>query len=334
VESFCSQLSEMCNAYGICLKPASLERYLPAGRFMLMCNALAFVNVWLLLDQQKVTERMLENENMVRELMVLASNGQNFMLAVDGLKVILNGEQSVAVTVAALLKCLRSVALEYLRVTSMNNVLSALDFAQVLRLSFGDRPVGSFTPSMVWEYANLLNTSMVAGEISGWCLLANFRADRVPPNLDWIAVVCYDVSVGIVLNLVEKNIVAHVFEPLDEAAVLAVVRKIAVELNFPKKHHFQHKVVMGYEDIGMLHWLSQVVCGRDQRAGVNCPVELVRLQVAFELFKQEFIPMEQSFMSLIARQQQPLEFEIATGKELNVDSLTSVPFSIRQSSPA
>jgi hypothetical protein len=68
-----------------------------------------------------------------------------------------------------------------------------------------------------------------------------------------------------------------------------------------------------YEDGGLLHWLSRVVWGKSQHEWSNDHVEVVRLQVAFELFKQQLLPPEQSFLSLIAQQQKPVGVEIKCG---------------------
>ncbi len=329
-KQFREQLSDLCILYEMELKPSSLERYLPAGRMMLKCRALSFVNVSLLLAQQKVTERMLGDEEMMQKLSSLASGKRSLMLldSVGLLDEDVPNQDSIAGTVAGLMKRLSSVAtLDELSVTRVNS-LSALDLARVLRMNFGNGPVGSLTQSIVWEYASLINTGLMDAGIGGWCLTENFRMDRVPPNLDWIAVACCDVHVGVLLNFIEKKVVACCYEPTEDDSLRGLVRTLAEKLNFPKKYRFELKVVDGYEDIGLLHWLSRIVWGKGQHSA--CPVELVRLQTAYELFKHGIVPQDQSFLSLIAQEQKPLEYQVGVGKELCVESLTKSGFCIIQ----
>ncbi len=114
------------------------------------------------------------------------------------------------------------------------------------------------------------------------------------------------------LNFAKKKIVAHVYEPVDKDQVRVLVEEVAEKPNFPKKSesNLSTETLTGYEDAGLLHWLSETVWGRGQR--VACPLELVRLQVSLELFKQNLIPSDQSFGSLIAREQ-PFNVEINLG---------------------
>jgi flagellar biosynthesis GTPase FlhF len=321
---FRRELAEMCKAYEIEVKASTLERYLPAGKLMQKCKALAFVGMSQLLQQQVLTKRMIENEEMVRELSNLASGGLKMLDATLGQEMVPVVADSMAAVVAGLMKslCAPGEANE-LEVTRVNASLSAFDFARVMRMNFGNGPVGCVTPSIVWEYASLVNTSLVAAGIGGWCLTENFFMERVPPKLDWIAVACYEASVGIVLNIVEKQIVAHAYIPMDEESVQELAHGLLGRLKLPENFGFKFVVVSGYEDAGLLHWLSRVVWAKG--VGVNHPVELVRLQCAMEMFKQDLVPCEVSLLDLIAKDQQPpLVMKVEQGKSLNEDAIASL----------
>jgi hypothetical protein len=115
---------------------------------------------------------------------------------------------------------------------------------------------------------------------------------------------------------------------MEKGDVRAVVGEAGKRLDFPAKHRFQIEMMSGFEDVGLLHWLSHVVWGGTLQQQAKYPVELVRLQVAMELFKQELIPPKQSFLSLVVEQQKPLNAELASGKELNEESLATSGFCI------
>jgi hypothetical protein len=85
-------------------------------------------------------------------------------------------------------------------------------------------------------------------------------------------------------------------------------------------------VLICYEDVGLLHWLSRIVWGKSRHEQANDVVEVVRLQVAFELFKQQQLPPEQSFLGLIAQQQKPVVAEVKCSKELDIESLAFASF--------
>jgi hypothetical protein len=240
---FRNELSKMCNAYGIELKPSSLERYLPAGRLMLKCKALAFVNVSLLLDQQMPTGKLLEHEEMVQKLLTLAFGPRLLLGPPELLEVEQNGDQkTIAATIGGLMRGLRSTAArEELATTRVNAVFSALDFARVL-----NGPGGAVVRPLIWEYVCLLNANLK----SGHCLLENFRVEKVPQkNLDWIAIA----------HCVEKRVVVHMYEPLDDHVVQGLVNVLAAKLGFPKGYCIASHSVNGYEDVGLFHWLSRIV---------------------------------------------------------------------------
>lgn len=288
MKRFRKELTGLCNLYEIEMKPLTLERYLPVGRMMLECKALAFVSVSLLLDQQQLTKRIIRDEQKVRELSNLATDGMK--LLGQEMVPVLDKTLTVAATTVRLMKQLSTAAeLEELEVTRVNAVVPAFDLARVLRMNFGHGPVGSVTPDIIWEYASLINTSMVALQISGWCLPKTFRANRVPPSLDRVAIACCDENVGIVLNFAKRTIVAHMYEPMDKDQVQALVGEVAKTLDFPENYHFCSETLNGFEDVGLLHWLSEIVWGNGQRETTGL-VELVRLQVALELLNQELIP--------------------------------------------
>ncbi len=316
-----ASLGELCKLYRIEVTPKTLERYWPAGRMMLKCRALAFVNVTMLLDQQKLTEKMIENDEMVLELSNLASGEQSQLLlgSFEDFAGRSSDQRSIAATIAGLMKGLRSAAaLDELETTRVNTSFSAIDLARVLGMNFGNGPTGRVGAPVVWEYASLLNAKLK----NGHCLMEEFRVEKVPPKMDWIAVACFDVNVGVLLNFIERKIVVCAYEPLDEDVVQDLVKTIAEKLKFPKKHLFEFRQIGGYENVGLLHWLSREVwgCGRD----ANCPVELVRVQVALEMFKQDLFPQDQSFLGLIAEEQQPLTIRVEQGKELNDENIKSL----------
>jgi hypothetical protein len=170
---FRNELSKTCTAYAINLKPSSLERYLPAGRVLLKSRALAFVNVSLSLDQQKPTKKMFEHEEMVQKLSVVASGpGVPLLLAPPELLQVENGYQkAVAATLLELMTRVTGAAFcEDLATTGMNASFSALDFARVLRMNFGNGPVGAVVKRLVWEYARLLHAKLKIG-IAWWMIL-------------------------------------------------------------------------------------------------------------------------------------------------------------------
>jgi hypothetical protein len=328
-KQFRRELAEMCKTYEIELKPLTLVKYLPAGRMMWKCNALAFVSVSMLLDQQVLTERILKNEEMVLELSNLASGGLKLLdgpaLGQEMVVVVGKDKQrlSMAATVAGLLKILCAAGdADELDVRRVNASLSAADLARVVRMNFGNGPVGSVTPALVWEYASLINTSLVAAGINGWCVTENFRLDCIPPKVDWIAVACCEANVGVVLNFVDELVVAHAYVPGDDEAVKELVKDLAARLNFPREFGFRLGTARGYEDVGLLHWLSRVVWDKGRDLGQ--PVELTRLQVAVELFRQEVVPQGQSFLDLIAKTQPWGDIKVEVGKELNEINIASL----------
>src|SRR5262249_679697 len=146
-------------------------------------------------------------------------------------------------------------------------------------LAFGATPcempcdVGPVEPFIVWEYVNLVNTSLVEAGRNGWCLMESFRDDRVPENQDWIAVACFDSGAGVLLNFVERKIVVHNYQDADEDTLHELVEALAVRLKFPK-FRVESRVVSGFEDVGLLHWLSHVVWGEKEKLEV--PPELLR----------------------------------------------------------
>jgi hypothetical protein len=305
-----------------------MERYLPAGKIMWKCKALAFVSVSLLLDQQVLTERMIKNDERVLELSNVASGGLKLLDGALGHEMVLVGDKSlsVAASVAGLMKILCAAGdAEELDVKRVNASLSAGDLARVVRMNFGNGSVvGSLTPAIVWEYASLINTSLVAAGIGGWCVTENFLVARIPPKVDWIAVACCEANVGVLLNFVERQIVAHAYVSEDEDVVRELVTDLAVKLEFPKTFGFRLEMVSGYEDVGLLHWLSRAVW--DQGRDVCQAVEFVRLEVAVEMFNQAMVPHGQSLLDLIAKEQPRLPVKVEAGKDLNIASLAKSGF--------
>jgi hypothetical protein len=138
-------------------------------------------------------------------------------------------------------------------------------------------------------------------------------------------VACCEANVGVVLNFVEKQVVAHAYVPGDDDAVKELVKDLAARLNFPKKKFgFRLGTTIVYEDIGLLHWLSRVVW--DQGRNLGQAVELVHLQVAVEMLNQAMVPQGQSLLDVIAREQPHLGIKVEAGKELNESSLAQSGF--------
>ncbi len=323
------RLAEMCRVYEIELKPSSLERYLPAGRMMLKCQSLAFVNVTLLIDQQKATEKLLARNELMLELTGLAG-GDARALPPKLLEAVVLDE-TIASVVSGLMKSVCAAAPDDLAVTSVNAKFSALDIARVLRMTFGNSgfgllPVGGVQLYLIWEYISIVNTKLEQLGIKGLCVVESFLADRIPKEMDWIAIAYVELGVGFVLNWPEKKIVAHSYARSEEDAVQDAARMLAQKLKFPKKHGWEFQSVNGYEDVSLLHWLSRIVWGKGR--GADCPVELLRLQVAYECKKLDLVPQDLSFLELIKREQPPHHFQVDEGSELNVESLMRTGFFI------
>jgi hypothetical protein len=143
--------------------------------------------------------------------------------------------------------------------------------------------------------------------------------------MHWIAVACCDVGAGVLLNWVEKTIIVHSYERSEPDSLQELVKSLVVRLKFPKKgYQYKHHAVNGYEDIGMLHWLSRIVWAKGCGAGDS--VELLRLQLAFEFLKLDLIPRNCSFLDVIRHDQEVQHFEVEESAELNVESLMRTGF--------
>ncbi len=117
-----------------------------------------------------------------------------------------------------------------LAMVRVNASLSALDFAKMLRMP----GAGLVAPSIVWEYANLVNNSLKKSGISGWCVTEAFREELMPKKLDWIAVACCEAKVGVLLNRVEKMVTVYNYEHADEGTMSEIVRVLLEKVQFPK----------------------------------------------------------------------------------------------------
>jgi broad-specificity NMP kinase len=120
--------------------------------------------------------------------------------------------------------------------------------------------VGAVEPYIVWEYANVVNAKLKSTGVKGWCVAENFRAELLP-EVDWVAVAHCGVGAGLILNLFDKQVIVHNYEHSDEETLKDVVKTVAEKLNFPKRYTCEFHTVNGYEDVGLLHWLSRVVWG-------------------------------------------------------------------------
>jgi hypothetical protein len=81
-------------------------------------------------------------------------------------------------------------------------------------------------------------------------------------------------------------------------------------------------MVNGYEDIGLLHWLSRVVWAKG--VGANHLMELVRLQSAMEMFRQDLVLQGLSVLDLIGKEQPPWVINVEQGKSLNKETAASL----------
>ncbi len=272
------RLTEMCRLYSIEVKPATLVRYMPAGRLMLKCIALGYVDISLLMNHYKVTEKMLEFEEM---RMKLEENGP-----VDVLALLPAGDASILGTLNRLMHCLIASTAEDWAVTRVNASFSALDFANIM----GVGQQGFSASAIVWEYAKLVNKSLKTAGVNGVCVTETFHPDLLPEKLDWIAVACCDVKVGVLLDRVEKKVTVYNYEHTDEETLGGLVKSLVEKVNFIKKFALDRVEINGYGDVSLLHWLSHIVGRKQQQQQQHCPIELVRLQVILECLRLEAIP--------------------------------------------
>ncbi len=80
-------------------------------------------------------------------------------------------------------------------------------------------------------------------------------------------------------------------------------------------------------ETSLLHWVSFIVWRKQEQHQV-VPVELVCLQVALECLKLEVIPPEQSFVQMIANDQEKVNFKAESGKKLKLSRWQKTGFFI------
>jgi len=353
VSVFDEKLKEVMEIYEITeLSAASLKRYLAAGRLMLQCRSLAFVNVSLLIDQQKMVEEMLNDDEIGPKLTELVTPKKA--------KALDNSEFDVSGIVAGFdFSRLNSEGAggdkaprEWTTVHSLNQLMDFLcnavksldkltptahltvaDFAKILRMDFGNQlshedaqsqfSAGHVDMGIALAYKNFVNRFLAESGAKGRCFLDT--DERIVVEMDWIAVAFCSLNVGVLVNgssvrvydfnlegrrdVLERKLVTHLMG-------VGVLRNDAA---------WSFVNVEGYSEtksdyFGMLHFLSQIIWrnSNDLRDEVEflCPVrEVLQLQLALELYREQLLAPHESLLDVIARESRhilPLRYEVPT----------------------
>lgn len=329
------------------VKVSTLKRYLPAGRLMLQCHGLAFVNITLLVDQQKVIEEILRDEELRPRLLTgvvqldkpAAPLTPNAFFAFDkledyGAHFSENGfdfNRSPADLVpheSALVNRLNSLmerlcdAVNALQEHQITEQLSALDFAKILRMDFANHlmteplNLGPVDAGQIRLYMSLVNASLSSSGMRGFCVLDPCApVDLDIPDLDWLAVAISSVGVGAVFNLRTHSVVVYVY---NKSLFNHIARKHVEATRCCLMAGFNWDFVAIDEfdtGLGMLHFLSCVVWRRDasdffESNPVPISAEMLRLQVASELYDGRLGNQGESFLARIVREQPPLLLNI------------------------